>query len=181
MTGMIRYTSSGLRYYLNNIEVDQSTYDLALPSRLEEMLEAQQAPYGVTDSTFMKGKHEQFAATPKQGDFYAREAKRRGLKSVKGKRYLSQLARYPGDPRAFVSGRGDVQKVCEERGWGCEGLVSVAPVEKEKSPPTAVADDILESRAQREIAETVAQGEKAPEKAEVKERIKARIKPSWSK
>jgi len=184
MTGKITYSPDGTRrYFLNGHEVTEEGYNFAIPSRLADMLESGIAPYGVTDATFMAGKHDQFANQQAQGDRYAERAREHGMTSVKGKRYMSQLARFPGDPEAWVRGRGDVQRVCEQRGWGCEGAVKVAPVEKEKAPATAIADDILESRANREIAETVAVTGAPPKekKQTIKERIKERIKPHWSK
>lgn len=45
--------------------------------------------------------------------------------STTGKRYLGQLAKFPGDPAAWVSGVDDVAKRCRQEGWGCSGEVKV--------------------------------------------------------
>ena len=128
----------------------QATY-LAMRRRgeshnLAEMLALQAVPHLVTDSAFLAGhaNGSQFEKTPYLGDAYRRRALASG-QDVKGKVYLSGLAEYPGDPRAWVSGRGDVQKLCEERGWGCRGSVNVKrDASAEPGPAVDVADDILE-------------------------------------
>lgn len=43
------------------------------------------------------------------------EAHARGLKGP-GK-YQPGLARFPGDPQAVVSSRGDAERVCKKNGW----------------------------------------------------------------
>lgn len=49
-----------------------------------------------------------------QGNELASELRAQGG-STTGKVYLSSLAEYPGDPRAWVSGKDDVKRVCKER------------------------------------------------------------------
>lgn len=97
---------------------------------LAEMFASAQAPCAVTDATFLAGhcNGSQFAGQEAEGDFIRRVAESEG-QSVKGKVYLGGLAKYPGDPKAWVDGRGDVKKVCEERGWNCEGSVNVKSFE----------------------------------------------------
>jgi hypothetical protein len=94
--------------------------------KLAEMLALQRTPGAVTDSTFLAGhvNGNQFADDPNAGARYKREAEAAGV-STTGKVYLSQLAKYPGDPKAWVSSRGDVARVCKERGWACSGAVKV--------------------------------------------------------
>lgn len=96
--------------------------------KIAEMLAFRKGPRIETDSTFMAGSlNEPFGS---QGDHpltvarYKAEAKRAKI-STEGKKYLSGLARFPGDPKAWVTGRGDVRRVCEERGWECTGSVKV--------------------------------------------------------
>jgi hypothetical protein len=120
-----------------------------LSHNLAEMFALRMAPTLVTDSTFLAGhcNGNQFEKTPGVGDRYRKEAEAAGV-DVTGKVYLSQLAEYPGDPRAWVSGRGDVRRVCEERGWGCAGDVSVKkPTDMAPEPSVRLADDIVESLA----------------------------------
>lgn len=96
--------------------------------RLNDMIASQQPPGANTDNEFMAGNccGSQFEKDQALGDYYRRIAARDGLTNVTGKKYLGTLARYPGDPRAWVSGKADVAAVCEERGWGCSGDVNVA-------------------------------------------------------
>lgn len=112
---------------------------------LADMLSSATPPGCVTDSTFLAGHccGNQFEKTPEVGDRLREIAESQG-QMTKGKVYLGSLARYPGDPKAWVDGRGDVKRVCEERGWGCEGDVKVAPKEvgrlpHRKAPPGSLA------------------------------------------
>lgn len=116
---------------------------------LAEMLAFQQGPALMTDAVFLQGhcNGNQFEGQEYVGNHHKMMAREAGV-DVTGKVYLSGLAAYPGDPRAWVSGRGDVKKLCEERNWSCEGSVQV------KSEPTArawgnyeVAPDLVEARA----------------------------------
>lgn len=93
---------------------------------IAEMLALQQSPAIQTDATFLAGhcNGNQFEKTPIVGDFYRTEAERAGV-NTKGKVYKSSLAEYAGDPKAWVSGRSDIVKVAEERGWGVKGSVNV--------------------------------------------------------
>jgi hypothetical protein len=97
---------------------------------LAEMFALQAAPLPKTDSTFLSGfgaNGAQFQGGPmaeEQGNHYKRVAEAGG-QNVTGKVYLASLAKYPGDPRAWISDRGDVRRVVEERGWTCEGDVQV--------------------------------------------------------
>ena len=93
---------------------------------------------GGTDAAFLEGhvNGNQFENEPIIGDAYKAEATAKGV-DITGKVYLSQLATYPGDPEAWVSGRGDVQRVCEQRGWGCKGSVEVKAQELAAPPPAA--------------------------------------------
>ncbi|NJL70164.1 MAG: hypothetical protein HC888_00520 [Candidatus Competibacteraceae bacterium] len=95
--------------------------------KLEIMLLTMQPPKACTDVEFLSGhcNGNQFGQSPmseKIGNYYRKVAESEG-QNVKGKVYLSGLARYPGDPKAWVADRGDVTRVCEERNWGCTGLV----------------------------------------------------------
>ena len=147
---------------------------------VDRMLVSGTPPSSKTDREFLMGTENgrQFQHRPEIGNYYRSVAEKRGQR-VQGKKYISQLARFPGDPEAFVSGRGDVQKVCEQRGWGSGGLVDakVRPRE-EAAQPVDVASDIVD----REVAKVP--GYRAlnkKQKREVKEKVKSRLKPSWKK
>lgn len=156
MTGKIVYTESGTRYYVGDEEVSREAYDAAFPSKLAEMFAAQRPPMSNTDREFLEGAHHNEEFNHGQGKWigeqYRLAARQAGV-NVHGKRYLSSLAKYPGDPEAWVSGRGDVRRVVEKRGWSSTGSVNVKGREhKEKlSKKYEVADDIVDAhtRARR--------------------------------
>lgn len=95
------------------------------PHGLAEMFALAQPPQSQTDVEFLRGSDQQFSQGPlaeKMGNYYKQVAEEGG-QCTKGKVYKSGLALYPGDPRAWVSDRHEVQKVVEERNWGCRGSV----------------------------------------------------------
>lgn len=98
-----------------------------------------------------------------------------------GKKYISQLARFPNDPRAMVSCKGDVIKICEQEGWACEGLVNVKGNDFGKSPPKSidVAEDLVQFHMERAIDKDP--GLATLPREEVREKVRNRIKPHWSK
>jgi len=172
------------RFWLNNVEVDESTYlaaDKEAGRRLKEMFDSGQAASSiVTDSTYLAGKHRQFERNQKLGDAYKRITEKHGGDTT-GKVYLSQLAKFPGDPQAWVSGRGDIQRVLEERGWGSEGAVNVMvrePLEEPKSLAGDVCPKVLEQRTKQYIANCP---EPVKDRNEVKEMIRDKIRPRFGK
>lgn len=112
--------------------------------KLAEMLARKKGPGLKTDSEFLKGRRDgkDFARDPKMGMYYKQLAERAGV-SVNGKVYQRSLASYPGDPKAWVDGRGDVERVCLERGYNCEGMVTVKQGPRPAPPKVVVAPDIL--------------------------------------
>lgn len=146
---------------------------------LAEMLALQKAPRGVSDGTFLAGKWNQFQDTPHIGDVY-KSAAVAGGQCVKGKVYLSGLAEYPGDPRAWVETREDVRKVCEDRGWNAEGSVNVKGA-KGDTPPLDVglAPDLVEGYAQAAVEADPGLAERPAE--EVREMVKDKMAPHWAK
>jgi hypothetical protein len=135
-----------------------------------------QPPMSSTDREFMRGTENgrQFQGNQRAGNEYRRVAESMG-QNTKGKKYLSSLAEFPGDPKAWVDSRADVQKVCEERGWGCTGAVNVKHRTDTAPPaPIAVGEDIVQAEVQREVAE----GSKEKPK-ELREKVIAKRKPHW--
>lgn len=68
--------------------------------------------------------------------------------STTGKEYISQLAKFPCDPEAWVSDASDVKRICEKNNWGCEGMVNVKAHETPPEPDIPIAKNILDRRTQ---------------------------------
>ena len=86
---------------------------------------------------------DQFANLPPDGqEAYIRPAIEAGI-PIHGKRYYSELADFPGDPRAWVDDRDETRRLLEDRGWSSEPLGVKA---RDDGPPPAapLADDIVE-------------------------------------
>lgn len=156
--------------------------------RLAEMLALRKAPKCSTDDTFLAGKKngEQFARNPALGDYYAAKLRRAGG-SPAGKVYVSQLASEPGDPRAWVSGSGDVARLCQERRWGVTGAARTrrnSACDDLDEPSYGVADDIIDSELQDVLdhnGELAADCKAHPKRREdLREKIKAKRSPSYA-
>lgn len=127
---------------------------------IAEMLALRRFPGTIgTDAAFMAGRKlggGQFDGLKRRvGDHHIKKALDAGVNPA-GKYYLGSLAREPGDPEAWVSGPGDVRRVCERRGWGCDGQVKVkkpAYADRWEEPAGyRVAADIVD----REVADRIA-------------------------
>lgn len=83
-----------------------------------------------------------------------RRAKRAGI-DIAGKVYVGQLADRRGvcDPAAWVSDTSDIRKVCEKRGYGCEGLVKVRAAELDPTPTVRLAEDLVQEKMQQALME----------------------------
>jgi hypothetical protein len=96
---------------------------------MAEILATGKFPGTRTDVEWNRGhvNGNQFAENPVQskiGDYYRRLAEESG-QSTTGKVYRSGLAQFPGDPRAWVSTRGEAEQYVRETGRSCHGLVNV--------------------------------------------------------
>lgn len=95
---------------------------------ISEMLAFHKGPTLETDTTFTRGytthPFGKRPPNPLAAKKYLAEAKKAGV-NINGKRYLSGLARFPGDPQAWVTSKSDIKRLCESRGWGCDGAVKV--------------------------------------------------------
>lgn len=181
MHGKIVYGANGPAYFVEGREVSREEFDRAIPSKLDPMLAAGQAPMSRTDREFLEGhcNGSQFQDTPHIGNFYRAEAAKRGVNTT-GKVYLSGLAAYPGDPRAWVSDRGDVQRVCEERGYDCDGAVKVRAARRDQEPErVAVADDLVDNRVRQKVAANPDLMRRPL--PELRAEAKAEIAPHWAK
>lgn len=149
---------------------------------MADMLAHAKPPQSKTDREFLRGhcNGSQFEDTPYIGDGYRQMALENGV-NPKGKIYLGTLARFPGDPEAWVSGRGDVQKVCEMRGWGCEGSVNVK-VREQLNPPKApaLAPDIVQGHVENQLAMMDPGDAARADVGEMAHNITEKMKPHWS-
>ena len=145
---------------------------------MAKLLALRQAPSSVTDRELFLGhcNGSQFSADTHSGDVYKRKAERAGV-STTGKVYLSSLALEPGDPKAWVNGRGDIKRLCEERNFNCEGIVKhKATVEKRPSVP--LAQNIVDEHVNQIIADDPG---KATKRKQVEREVRERHTPHWHK
>ena len=71
-----------------------------------------------------------------------------------GKWYSGPLARYPGDPEAWVDSLSDVRRIAERRNLNVQGAVNVVAPESSTPPaPYRVADDIVAGHVADRLAE----------------------------
>lgn len=127
-----------------------------------EMLALRRAPGARTDREFFadRGKLGDQFVSEKVCDFYVNEARKNGYNPNPNDVYESSVARFPGDPRAFISpsgGRGQAADALEAQGFEVsnrlgDGLVSVrsrpgeaAPIETPHLAPDLI-DEMIENR-----------------------------------
>lgn len=174
-----------MRYYKNGKEVSREEFHgdaAAAAQRLEAMFASRRAPQSRTDREFLRGhcNGSQFEQHPGLGDHYEKIALASGV-DPKGKVYLGSIAEFPGDPRAWVDGRGDVQKVIEERGWQCSGAVNVKAREPLNPPEAvAVAPDIVASHVERELEALHPRERCGVDTVELAEKVTEQLKPHWA-
>ncbi len=117
---------------------------------MAEMLATQCVPGLKTDTRFI-------ARMDTRGDVpaaYRAMARKAGV-DTGDKQYISQMADYPGDPKAWISGPADIRRTCRERGWGCAGAVEVdqPKIETPDDAPYQVCDENVMREAKRMAAE----------------------------
>ncbi len=101
---------------------------------LEEMFRTGRAPRVSSDTTFRAGRYDDSqVVNPDLYEFRRKVAESQGH-SITGKFYMASLARYPGDPEAWIDSKSDVQRVCRKRRQTCEGEVTVKESEFSNDP-----------------------------------------------
>jgi hypothetical protein len=173
------------RFYVNGVEVNEDAYLAAQPpSKFEAMIASGQLPSIRTDSTWLAGvdnaNGKQFEGQEYAGDFYRQKALEGGVNPV-GKVYLSSLAKFPGDPEAWVSGRGDIQRIVDKNGWEAEGTVTAKG--REHAPPKEVplGEDIVNEElltAVEDNPDLAASRQKVEDK---RQEIVEKRTPHWAK
>lgn len=130
-----------------------------------------QSPGLRTDTTFLADRGDPFDGDDARAKRCVAAARAGGVNPT-GKTYIGGLAKYPGDPEAWIDGKGDVRRVCAKRGWGCEGSVTVeSPVNETPDlfeEPYRAADDLVQEEVEKRLG-----GEKVgtKERAELVEKV----------
>jgi hypothetical protein len=134
-----------IKYVLNGKTVSEESF-LKGGDGIREILESRQFPGLQTDDEFMANRGTLGSQLGEQTESVVKAAKLNGYNPNINDVYLPSVARFPGDPEAFVrhdSARGAVKKTLEKRGWGCDGLVKVKSREAEPKS-CRLADEIVE-------------------------------------
>lgn len=130
------------------------------------MVESGQGPTLNTDDTFFHGWQNaggrQFENdTPLAKGEYMQMAKAAGV-TTQGRVYQHGLARFAGDPEAWVGSRGEMKEILERRGWGCERLgVKPRDATQDVQRVGQLADDIVEHHVDRRLA-SIPESERTP-------------------
>lgn len=154
---------------------DAESYFYSLP-KFDQMIISRQPPgTSGTDRAFLQATDNgrQFQSNTEAGRYYKREALKRGKKISRGHVYKATLARYPGDPRAWVSDLGEAKKVIEQR--------ELEETKKEAAGPPPeidVADRIVNEQTALALAGQTVTGR---EYKDMREKVKNRLRPSWKK
>lgn len=146
---------------------------------LAEMFARAKPPRAEDDTTWLTSMNalqkDLFEKAPQfMRDHYQKEAAAQG--NISGAVYMPNLATYPGDPKAWVHGQGDVKRRVEELGWNATGAINVK-ARDDQAPPddVGIADDIVEEAVMCEL-------DAHPELQVTPELIQAtrdKIKPHW--
>lgn len=150
--------------------------------RMAEIINSRKCPGdGLTDRAFMEGfltGHDDGLVGEHAQLFRERYRKATGGYPT-GKRYMSGLARYPGDPRAWVDSIADVKKIAQEDNlnWSYAGKVMHEAREPDKAPddkPYAVAPDLIEKRVAKAVEANPDLKHQPKKLADVREKIKTK-------
>lgn len=130
----------------HNIQADYEAMRAQGQSHLlAEMLALRSPPMSNTDRELLAGAVDKPLGPSWIDASYRQHAAQAGV-STTGKIYVSGLARYPGDPRAWIGSRGEIKDICQAEGWGARGSVDIAPAERKEVPVCGpLADDIVDN------------------------------------
>jgi len=130
--------------------------------KFAEMIAMQKGPGLNTDTVFFSGSkplYNQFESTKHLGR-YLKIAKQHGFIPNSNATYINSLARFPGDPEAFVDqsqGRGYIKKLIEQRGGRLNMQSMDVTWNEPESDPLApenckpLAEDIVQQRTRQMI------------------------------
>lgn len=114
---------------------------------MAEMLATRSLPGLKTDTNFMARRRRR-QRLPRA---YYEMAKKAGV-NTEGRWFCGDVAKYPGDPEAWVEGRGDIKRICEKNNWRAEGEVecNAKPLDvPDGDGKYYVADDIVKREVSR--------------------------------
>lgn len=142
---------------------------------------ALQLPPGTkgTDRAYMEGRvcGNQFEKHPAIGNYYRKIANKAGV-STTGKYYSGQLARFPGDPQAWVSSIDDVKRVADKENLGVQGAVNRTSVRgiTDPAPTVRMAEDLVREKVEAIVeANPDAKGQEKKIRKQVIEKHGARV------
>jgi hypothetical protein len=127
-------------------------------SRMQEVIDARRMPAIRTDAQFLSNHgtlDKQFEGDIRQLEAVTDTAKQNGYNPSPNDTYIPTLARFPGDPLAFVpagSPRNHIRKVCEATDRACEGDVTVERESKKPSKTVRLGEDLVQEEAAMRIA-----------------------------
>ena len=128
-------------------------------SRLREVLDGRKMPAIRTDSQFLANHgtlDKQFDGDDRQLKAITDAAKKKGYNPNPNDTYIPSLARFTGDPLAFVppdSPKSHIKKVCEATDRACEGDVTVGRERKEPEETVRLGEDLVQEEAAMRIME----------------------------
>ena len=126
-------------------------------SRMDEVLKSRRMPSIRTDAQFLANHgtlDKQFAGDNRQLKAVTDTAKSLGYNPNPNDTYIPTLARFPGDPLAFVpagSPKSHIKKVCEATDSACEGDVTVNRPRKEPAKTVRLGEDLVQEEAEQLI------------------------------
>ena len=126
-------------------------------SRMDEVLKSRRMPSIRTDAQFLANHgtlDKQFAGDNRQLKAVTDTAKSLGYNPNPNDTYIPTLARFPGDPLAFVpagSPKSHIKKVCEATDRACEGDVTVNRPRKDPAKTVRLGEDLVQEEAEQLI------------------------------
>ena len=149
--------------------MNQAIYEQALSNgctpRMAEMLAVRRVRIGITDTKYLAGfKMLGDELGPEHLRQVVGEARKRGYQPQASDVYLPNMARFPGDPQAFVSpseGRSKIERVAAMRGMVKDGRGLSFKHRSPEQDPMDSAPPIAEDLVQREVRELVRENPEA--------------------
>lgn len=150
-----------------------------------DMLACQRGP-GLSghDGALLKGElnGNQYANCPWVGNFYKKTAEKMAPGCTSGAKYMTQLARFPGDPNGWVKSQADVKRAAKARGLDLDGVVKCRYA-REAAPkdPIPLSKDIVNQYLKREAQVNPAIKTDAKQRKRAIEDIYTKHTPYWKK